>query len=572
MRLRRLLAVSLAVLLIAAVAGSTLANPGLRLDARGNAPVADLNKGAAAEQRLEVAVDADGNKLFDNLEARLKGAANSDPFDVIIMFDRPMSDAAYAALEKSVGAFAPKFKYEHIFPGMAASLTKAQILALQKNPLVKQVEYDLPVQATMGTASTWFGAAKARQDFGLDGDRDGTLTSYSKNDIVIAIIDTGIATGHVDLDGGKVIGWKDLVNNKTAPYDDNGHGTHVASITAGTGEGNATYKGVAYGAALVGIKVLDRRGSGSLSTVDAGIEWAIANKATYGIRAINLSLGTSASSDGTDSTSVAVNKAVDNGIVALVAAGNSGPARYTIGSPGAAEKAITVGAMSDVGHLGFNLASFSSRGPTADNRIKPDVASPGYKITAADYKTTNGYVEYSGTSMATPFTAGVAALMLDANPNLTPLDVKSILASTARDWGPAGKEIDYGSGRLDAYEAVKAAGNFTGTGPVVPLHYYGSATLTGTGDFDDWLLDVTTISMPLAVTLIIPNWVAGIIGGSPDFDLYVYDPAGALVGSAEGTARQETITISLTKTGAYKIRVKSYSGSGDYFFDVSANQ
>src|SRR5690606_17147010 len=151
---------------------------------------------------------------------------------------------------------------------------------------------------TMQTANHWSGTEKARADFGITGDRDGNQNSYSKDDVVIAVIDTGIDANHVDLSGGKVSGWRDSVNNRTSPYDDQGHGTHVAGIAAGSGDGNAAYKGVAPGAALVGIKVLDRNGSGTMSNVIAGIDWAISNKDTYGIDIINMSLGTTGSSDG----------------------------------------------------------------------------------------------------------------------------------------------------------------------------------------------------------------------------------------------------------------------------------
>src|SRR3990172_4928472 len=117
--------------------------------------------------------------------------------------------------------------------------------------------------------------------------------------------------------------------------------------------------------------------------VISGVNWVVQNKALYGIEVMNLSLGSAGCSNGSDSLSLAINSAVSNGIVAAVAAGNSGPKTCTIGSPGAAQNAITVGAMADVGELGFSIASFSSRGPTADNRIKPDVVAPGVSITAA---------------------------------------------------------------------------------------------------------------------------------------------------------------------------------------------
>lgn len=525
---------------------------------------------SAPEATPAAMVDKNGNKLFDNLEKKLQQASDAEQIPVIIQYDRSkLPEKAAQALEKNVGAFSLKYEYS-IIDGVAATMSKKQIEMLEKLPFVKQVEYDAEVQAFLGTANTWFGTAKARTDFGVDGDRDGNPSSYSKDDIVVAVIDTGIDAGHVDLDNGKVIGWKDFVNNQSSPYDDHGHGTHVASISTGEGQGNSAYKGVAPGAALVGIKVLDRNGSGSMSTVTAGIDWAVQNKSLYGIEVLNLSLGTSGSSDGQDSTSLAVNNANDAGLVVAVAAGNAGPATYTIGSPGAAAKAVTVGAGADLGEGGFFLASFSSRGYTADNRVKPDIWAPGYNISAAKAGTSSGYVAYNGTSMATPFTAGTIALMLDANPSLTPAQVKSHLYGTTIDWGPAGQDIDYGYGRLDGFAAIKSAGGFSGTNIAVPNHFYRTGNLSGSGDSDFFTINVNNTSYPIAVTTIITNWKSGWFGGTPDFDVYLYDPNGNVVGQAEGTKRQETISFTPTTTGAYQLEVYSYSGSGNYFFDVSA--
>ena len=114
--------------------------------------------------------------------------------------------------------------------------------------------------------------------------------------------------------------------------------------------------------------------------------------------------------------------------------------------------------MTDLGPGGFYLASFSSRGPTLDGRIKPDVVAPGVSVTSAAANTTNGYAIYSGTSMATPFVVGVSLLMRDANPSLTPQQIKDAITSTAEDWGPAGPDGDYGAGRLDAYAALRSVG------------------------------------------------------------------------------------------------------------------
>jgi serine protease AprX len=523
------------------------------------------------ETRLEVSLtDQNKNKLFDNLEKKMKGIKDEDRVDVIIQFDSSkISEKASKALDKVIGPYEIKYEYS-VIDGVAATLSKKQLNKLEKIPFIKTAELDVEFKTTMSTANKWFGTEKARADFGINGDRDGNVNAYSKNDVTVAVIDTGIDASHRDLDNGKVVGFKDFVNNRTTAYDDQGHGTHVAGIIAGEGEVTPANKGVAPGSSLVGVKVLDANGSGSMSNVTAGIDWAVQNKDVYGIRVLNLSLGTSQSSDGTDSTSVAVNNAVNAGLVVAVAAGNSGPARYTIGSPGAADKAVTVGAAADLGENGFFLADFSSRGYTADNRIKPDIVAPGYNITAPQANSTTGYVTYSGTSMATPFTAGTIALMLDANPSLTPSQVASKLYGTAIDFGTVGKDIDYGNGRLDGYEAIKSAGGFSGTNIAVPNHLYTSDSLAGSGKADEFSLNVNTTTYPIGITTIMPNWTSSWFSSSPDFDVYVYNPSGTLVAKAEGTKRQETISFKPTVTGNYKIRVSSYSGSGNYFFDVSA--
>ncbi|WP_243123774.1 S8 family serine peptidase [Thermaerobacter sp. FW80] len=222
-----------------------------------------------------------------------------------------------------------------------------------------------------------------------------------------------------------------------------------------------------------------------------------------GIRIGNMSLGAAGCSDGTDSLSTAVNNAVTAGIVMMVAAGNEGPNRCTIGAPGAAASAVTVGAVYDPGERGWVLAEFSSRGPTADGRIKPDVTAPGRNITAAKAGSTRGYVTYSGTSMATPFIAGTAALMLDANYGLTPSQVKSLLTASGnvKDFGPGGKDIDWGAGISIAYNAVKAAGGYSGSFSDGLQHAYWAGSLSGSGDSDVYSVTVTDASRPLGLTM-----------------------------------------------------------------------
>jgi len=268
--------------------------------------------------------------------------------------------------------------------------------------------------------------------------------------IVIAVVDTGINWLHESLDDlddnpdtadPKVIANISFVPGVPTGFDDHGHGTHVAGIAAGTGGPSHTYRGVAPGAKLYAVKVLDQTGSGQWSWVIAGIEWSVENNADI----ITMSLG--GGGYPYDPVSIASDTAVDAGIVVTVAAGND--IYYgTISSPGLATKVITVGATTK----GDAIASFSSKGPnTYDYRGDPDIVAPGVGIMSADAKNINGYVPMSGTSMATPHVAGGAALLLQAFVNATPNLVTSALMASAVDIGY--DSYTQGAGRIDVLSA-----------------------------------------------------------------------------------------------------------------------
>ena len=549
----------LLTLIALAVAGTGLAAAG------GKPPV-------HAEEAKPPKADRDGDKIFDDLQARAATLGPGERVDVLVALDAAATEARVADVASRAGGVAVGRRFG-IVDGFSARATKGQVEALSHVPGVVHVELNDTVRALNDSAQSAFGVTKARADApALDGDGDGNTAAYSPGDLVAAVIDTGIHAAHLDLDAGKVLGFKDFVNGRTAPYDDNGHGTHVAATIAGDGGARADrlHAGVAPAAGLVGVKVLDGSGNGSMETVAAAIDWVVQNKDVYGIEAINLSLGASGCSDGTDLASQAVNAAAAAGLVVAVAAGNEGPGLCTVGSPGAATGALTVGAMADLGTgVGFALASFSSRGKTADGRVKPDLVAPGVGITSAQTGTTTGYVTYDGTSMATPFVAGVALLALDANRTLGAASVKSALVSTAIDWGRAGADGEYGAGRLDAYAALKAAGAPLSSGPAAPAHVVREGTLSGTGASVDVKLEVADVSFPIAATLTLPG-VSAATAYSPDFDLYLYNPAGTLVARAEQVTRQENVAFRPTATGTYTLKVASYYGGGAYVLDVSA--
>ena len=154
--------------------------------------------------------DANGNRIIDSLDDRLRGAGAGQKLDVIIELTAPGGLAAHRPeLERAAGPFAVYAEWDVALNGFAARLTPGQVRAFARHPLVKQVDEDRTVSTTLDRAREWTGVNKARTGFGVNGDRDGAAATYSKNDVVIAVLDTGIDAAHVDLDGGKVIGWRD---------------------------------------------------------------------------------------------------------------------------------------------------------------------------------------------------------------------------------------------------------------------------------------------------------------------------------------------------------------------------
>jgi serine protease AprX len=549
--------------------------------------------------------DRDHDKVSDGLEKRLAGRSEHTKLRLIVSLDRRATTGEVGALEHHVGSFSVHHRFRYV-KGVALTATKAQVERLADQGIVTQVAEDTPVHSDESALSSpgalnagpqaSFGVTEAQLDDPLlDGSADGDPSTYSPQDEVAAVLDTGIDASHVNLDQGKVLAFVQCLNSLPctdhAPYDDNGHGTHVAGTIAGDGDGaNPAGRGVAPRAALVGVKVLDQNGDGFTSDVMAGVEWVIANKDTYGIDAINLSLGAQHScqltdvgqhNDGTEADATEANLAYAAGLTVVAAAGNDGPDACTVESPGDAKDALTVGAMADLGQDGFKEADFSSRGPTFDGRIKPDISAPGVGIASADANTTNGYTTMSGTSMATPFVTGVTLLMMDADQSYVNDDVKSAITSTAVDWGRGGDNTvpgsrgpddDYGYGRLDAYAALAQADPNLTSGPQEPNHSLREGSLPQTGATLDYTVDVASTSFPIAATMIDVPSSCDSGGSHPDFDLTLISPDGSTAAYAASSQRQDELGFMPTRTGLYKLRVSSFNDCGDFFMDVSGGE
>ncbi|MBA3532728.1 MAG: S8 family peptidase [Ardenticatenales bacterium] len=318
--------------------------------------------------------------------------------------------------------------------------TRLEILALSNSSSVEMIWYDEPVYALIDHSLTLTEVPLVWQ------------TGNEGEGVKICIVDTGIDAGHPDF-AGRLLAQEDFTGEGLG--DRHGHGTHVASIAAGSGEASGgQYRGVAPRATLLAAKVLRGDGTGRMSMVMAGVEWAV----DQGAQIINLSLGTRGNCDGSDATSTVCDMAMSAGAVVIVAAGNEGPGSGTLGSPGCARRPITVGAMTD----DYRIADFSSRGPTLDGRSKPDIVLPGQDIVAARATATSlgrpvneHYTSMNGTSMAAPHAAGIAALMLAANPSLKPTTIKEIMMTAVRSLDV--DEMMQGKGLLLATRALVMA-------------------------------------------------------------------------------------------------------------------
>lgn len=507
-------------------------------------------------------------EILSSLPSALDATPSEAPIDLIVTFNRPLE-----RLDPTLLPWASEPRLlKQAFPAVwavACRLRADQIAALARAGIVERLEADEEVRICRESSNRFAGTTAARADFSVTGDGDGDPASYTAKDTTIAVIDTGIQADHVDFAGGKLLAWRDFVAAKPEPYDDHGHGTHVASIAAGrrmdTPAGSASPTGVAPGAAIVALKALAKNGAGRSSTIGAALQFCIDERERLGIRVVNMSLGSEGSSNGRDFSSRMVNSAVAAGLVVVVAAGNEGPSAFTVGSPAAAAEAITVGSMADPGRGGYALSPFSSRGPTADDRLKPDLCAPGEGISAARFGTTTGYQRSSGTSMSAPFVAGVAALMLNANPALAPGEVKETLTRTAIDFGVPGPDPEYGHGRLDAYQAIAVARGVVAMSPDPPLH----GAITGTlaeGEVREIPLEVAATGLPIAATLIIFDWTPS--SGS-DFELRLLDPDGQVVRETTTPDRQERILFFPRVPGLYTLQVISAAGSGAFVLDLS---
>lgn len=436
---------------------------------------------------LNWTLDSDRDGIDDRLERELDENDLEGSYPLFVDY-RSMPDADDVSYLKGLGL---EINYiSKYMPTIAVQgADHEDITTLASHPDIVMVERDYPIVRFLDSSTA---GVKARPSVFYSPDT-AWEEGYTGNGIVIAILDTGVDDSHESLDG-KFVAGVDVSNQgfdvNGNPDDGNGHGSHCAGIAMGTGgntdnndDGEADYKGTAPDAQLVDVKIGTDLGGNLGNSIIRGIEWCRDNKDTYDIKILSISFGSTSSSDGQDATSRAANDAVlEDGLILVAAAGNSGPNNNGLPPPAAADEVITVANVNNnntVARGDDSIASSSSRGPRDDDgdedyldEFKPEISAPGENIMSVQYSEygqgnpniEGQYSEKSGTSMACPHISGIVACMLEANPNLTPFEVKDILKKTADTKGePYDPSLDddysreYGWGLVDAYGAVRGA-------------------------------------------------------------------------------------------------------------------
>lgn len=367
-----------------------------------------------------------GNNWKEKLSSRLKQpeieSESSPSCPLIVETTGRKTDRIMSLVEANQGKVQREIR---LIPSLVVNLPYSSLRELAELWNVTRIWLDLPSRAMMDVSVPAVGGTAVRE------------LGYTGRGIVIAVLDTGIYP-HEDLvtPYNRILAWNDLINREYTPYDDHGHGTHVAGIIAGNGQdSDGKYTGMAPEARLVGVKVLDEEGRGNISQVIAGIEWCLDYLPALNIKVINLSLGAPVQdSFRLDPLCRAAAMAWHRGVVVCTAGGNEGPQVSTMYSPAVNPQIITVGNLNDRKILTPQNGSLNfSKSGASINPVLPDIIAPGTGLTSL--KTGGGYGILSGTSMAVPLVSGGIALMLQRRPYLKPDQVKYLLLQNSRDLG-----------------------------------------------------------------------------------------------------------------------------------------
>lgn len=392
-----------------------------------------------------------------------------------------------------------------------AKLKNTKQFNIATNKSVKMAKTDVNVGSRIRQKESTIGDrvnATLLHQFGIRG-----------NDVTIAVLDTGVRSFRSlrrdSMYFCRYFGTYDVFTEEfsTSNNDESGHGTHVASVAVNSNRDSKNrFYGIAPNANLVAVKAFNEAGMGTYGDVIAGLEWIVANKDIFNIRVLNLSFSATPSSHyWQDPLNLAVMHAWKEGIVVIASAGNAGPKNMTVGVPGNVPYIITVGAITDAftpdDYSDDYIPEFSSQGPTHEGFVKPEIVAPGGHILGLmssdselakehpEYHTGNRYFEMSGTSQSAAVVSGVAALMLQVDPHLTPDEIKCKLISSAGMALTSQENVAYsvfrqGAGVVDAFSAILSPHyNCANGGMDIEAdiagesHYYGPADVTEKGEY-----------------------------------------------------------------------------------------
>jgi serine protease AprX len=526
----------------------------------------------------------------------LNRLTNDSSVNAVVVYHHLPTDADLTDLNQIGIVGGTRFR---TLPMVILTGTKTQVIAISHLPAVRSIygnrtlnfNSEPEVRAVTGVERAW-----ADSDLTT---RNGNLPVSGRN-VTVAVLDTGIDAGHADL-AGRVRKNIKLVDTQSAGagfnYPNNiegltntdlvyGHGTFVAGLIGGNGaRSNGKFTGVAPGASFVGLSA----GDATLLFVLSGFDYVLTNRAEQGIRAINCSFSANTVFDTNDPVNVATRMLTDSGVSVVFSAGNTGPGQQTLNPYAIAPWVIGVGATDTQGHL----ANFSSRGDFASSLFHPTIVAPGVEVVSTrglgianvtgvlgliggDTQRLNPtelpyYTTASGTSFSAPQVTGTIALMLEANPELTPAQIRDILQRTATPLaGYYGHEV--GAGMLNVHAAVLEAafsrriGAWRSTLYRGQVEFHNDPLTTFSGSVNPGGFVETNLQIPADTVLASVQIGWGPVLSVSDLTLFVYDPSGVLRAQSNTpnvpglNGKTERVSLSLPTPGTWRVMIRSEIG------------